>query len=92
MHPLYDPSELTDDEIITKLQKCYVHLADQQRQGHNATVSSIEQTILALETERQARMQRSMQAEADSKNAKEKKTGLEPIELGTIEQADNNEE
>lgn len=87
-HPLYDPSELTDDQILTKLGKCYSYIAQQEALGHDPTVESIKKTILALEGERTDRFDRSMREDASKTNA----TILDPITLGVLDTDEQDKE
>lgn len=81
MHPLYDPSKLTDDEILDRLGKAYNYLSQQNALGHAYTADNIQQTIMALETEKEVRFQKMMTDEFNKTNPNE----LDPIVLGTLE-------
>ena len=81
MGPFLDTSKLTDEEIIEKLNKAYIHLHMQTSLGHNPTVQSIKSIIQSLEDEKFRRMQKVSDEEFKRKNPKD----LEPIELGKLE-------
>jgi hypothetical protein len=87
-HPFYDPSKLTDDEILLKLGKCYNYMAAQERLGHDPTVDSIKQVIESLELEKTTRFQKMVNDETTKLNP----TMLAPIELGTLETEDNDKD
>ncbi len=81
MHPFLDVSKLTDEEIIEKLGKAYVHMNSQVALGHNPTVFSIKEVIQSLEDERRLRMQNRMDDEFKKKYPED----LKPIELGKLD-------
>lgn len=81
MHPFLDVSKLTDEEIIEKLGKAYVHMNSQVALGHNPTVFSIKEVIQSLEDERRMRMQNRMDDEFKKKYPED----LKPIELGKLD-------
>lgn len=56
MHPFLDVTKLTDEEIIERLGKAYVHMNNQAILGHTPTVHSIKEVIIALEDERHKRL------------------------------------
>ncbi len=84
MHPLYDTSTLTDDQIYEKLSKAHGYLAMQEHMGHGPTVDTIQQTIQALEMEKLKRFDKMM--EDDIK--KTMPNFMDPIELGKLEPTD----
>lgn len=81
MHPFLDVSKLSDEEIIERLGRAYVHMNAQVALGHTPTVVSIKEVIQALEDERRDRMQRRMDEEFTRKFPDDLKT----IELGKLE-------
>ena len=81
MHPFLDVSKLTDEEIIKRLGKAYVHMNSQVALGHNPTVFSIKEVIQSLEDERRLRMQNRMDDEFKKKYPED----LKPIELGKLD-------
>lgn len=81
MHPFLNDTKLTDEEIIEKLGKAYNFMHQQKALGHTPTVISIQEVIDSLENERQTRMIKSMNDEANKKNPNANK----PIELGKLE-------
>ena len=90
MHPLYDTSELTDDQIMEKIGKAYTYRAYQESLGRNDTVHSINQTIMRLEEERQTRFQK-MISDDQVKKIKGRDNipdPMAPIELGTVDTAE----
>lgn len=60
MHPLINPSSLTDEQIRDKLKKCYEYLQMQESLGHNDTVTSISNIIDILEFERDERLEKEL--------------------------------
>jgi len=82
MHPFLDVSKLSDEEIIERLGRAYVHMNAQVALGHTPTVVSIKEVIQALEDERQDRMQRRMDEEFNRKFPNR----LDTIELGKLEE------
>jgi hypothetical protein len=81
MHPFLDVSKLTDEEIIERLGKAYVHMNNQIALGHTPTVLSIKEVIQSLEDERRSRMQKIMFEETKKKYPKMD----DPIEIGNLE-------
>lgn len=81
MHPFLDVAKLSDEEIIERLGRAYVHMNNQMRLGHTPTVLSIKEVIQSLEDERSKRMQKLMDDEFKRKNPNDNK----PIELGKLE-------
>jgi len=81
MHPFLDVSKLSDEEIIEKLGRAYIHMNAQVSLGHNPTVFSIKEIIQSLEDERRLRMQNRM----DDEFKKKYPDDLKPIELGKID-------
>lgn len=88
LHPLFDPSELTDDQLYDKLNKAYQYLSQQELLGHTPTVGSIQQTINALENEKIKRFEAHLAEEAE----KHMDDILKPIDLGTIENEQDDDE
>lgn len=81
MHPFLDVSKLSDEEIIERLGRAYVHMNAQVALGHTPTVVSIKEVIQALEDERRDRMQKRM----DEEFARKFPNDLNTIELGKLE-------
>ena len=81
MHPFLDVSKLSDEEIIERLGRAYVHMNAQVALGHTPTVVSIKEVIQALEDERSDRMQKRMDEEFTRKFP----NNLDTIELGKLE-------
>jgi len=81
MHPLYNTSELTDDELSEKIGQAQLYMSQQERLGHTPTVSSIKQTIMQLQDEMAARLGTTIR-DGLTKGTPDY---LEPIELGTID-------
>lgn len=82
MHPLYNTKDLTDDQLLDKLQKAYEYLSMQSSLGHTDTVESIQSVIDQLEAEKENRYYNAQIAEAKKKGDFEK--SLEPITLGEL--------
>lgn len=85
MHPLYDPSTLTDDEVQDKLGKCYQMLHYQSQFGRQQSMDSIRQVIDTLEYEKERRAYNRDQAEQDRMRAKSKNKQSDTIELGKVD-------
>ena len=87
MHPMYDTSGLTDDELLSKLNKARMHLGDQISYGHNSVIESIHQVIYTLEAEQERRYDNMMldTKKKQERKAKDKKVESEHIEIGKIE-------
>lgn len=85
-HPLFDPTSLTDDELIDKLQKSRNYIGQQTQLGHDYTVESIEAVIRTLEAEQGRRFS----TEQDKSNADSIKDSLKSIDFGDIEEIDPN--
>jgi hypothetical protein len=81
MHPFLNVEKLTDEEIIERLGRAYLHMNNQVALGHNPTVLSIKEVIQSLEDERQKRMQKMIDDEFKRKFPKNN----DPIELGKLE-------
>ena len=81
MHPLYNPSDLSDDKIHEKLTKAYLVRAQQEQLGHDPTVASIDHAIMALEMEKAKRFEVIMAKEAEKKKPEE----MKPITLGILD-------
>lgn len=84
MHPLYDPSSLSDDDIQDKLGKCYQMLNYQSQFGRQATMDSIRQVIDTLEAEKERRIYERQKAEQDRQRQKSKEQQSDHIELGEV--------
>jgi len=82
MHPLYDPSSLSDDELQDKLGKSYQMLNYQSQFGRQGTMDSIRQVIDALEYEKEKRFQDRQRAEQERQKQKNKDPKSDTIELG----------
>ena len=88
MHPTYDPSALSDDELLEKLQKLYSSIGKEQDHGHNSMVFNIRVMIETLEAEKEQRLVKAQTEEL-------RKKGIdpdEPIDIGTISDYPNNNE
>jgi len=70
MHPLYDPSTLSDDELQDKLSKANQMLNYQAQFGRQQSMDSIRQVINTLEYERERRMYERQKTEEDKARAK----------------------
>lgn len=81
MHPFLDVSKLTDEEIIERLGRAYIHMNYQVAMGHSPTVRSIKEVIVALEEERRKRLDKIVTEETKKKYPDLDK----PIELGKLE-------
>lgn len=58
MHPIFDTSHLSDEELITRLGKAYKQLDYQTQFGRIDTINSIKFIIDALEGERVKRIEK----------------------------------
>ena len=78
-HPFIDASELTDEDLYQRIQKCQSYLYGEVQFGHARMVDTIRVQLQAYEFEYQERMatQRFEQWE--------KKNPSETIDIGTIE-------
>lgn len=83
-HPLFDPTNLTDDELIDKLQKSREHMGNQSQLGHDYTVESIEGIVRTLEAEQVRRFT----VDQNESNADTIKEALKSIDFGKIEEID----
>ncbi len=81
MHPFLDVSKLTDEQIIERLGKAYMHMNMQKTLGHSPAVLSIREVIQSLEDERSKRMQKLI----DDEYARKFPDANKPIELGKLE-------
>jgi hypothetical protein len=88
MHPLYDPSTLTDDELQDKLSKANQMLNYQSQFGRQQSMNSIRQVIDTLEYERERRIYVRQKTEEDKTKTRQAKSkdGIpsQNIELGHI--------
>lgn len=84
MHPLYNPSSLSDDELLDKLGKAYEHLSFQSHMGHQSAVDSISAVIDALEHEKSERTERQLNEELKKRMPKAKPE-TQHITLGEID-------
>ena len=81
MHILFDPRSLSDDELLSKIDKAYSYLNNQTQAGHNTTAQSIRDVLEALREE--SRRRASLAEEAEFK--KKFPDSLKPIEIGKLE-------
>lgn len=81
-HPLFDPTSLTDDELIDKLQKSRNYVGQQSQLGHDYTVESIEGIVRTLEAEQARRFT----VDQDKSNADSIEDGLKSIDFGDVEE------
>mgnify|MGYP000154354490 CR=1 FL=1 len=84
MHPLYNPSALSDDDIQDKLAKCYQALNYQSQFGRQPTMDSIRQVIDSLEYEKERRIYERQKAEQAKQKQKAKDSQSDHIELGEV--------
>ena len=78
MHPFLDLKDISDDQLLEKIQKCQRSMAYQQSLGHTDTVKSIEQVLDSLLIEQQTRLQNAMEEEINKKNP----TRYDSIDIG----------
>lgn len=81
MHPIFDPSKLNDDELMSRIGQANNYLYMQSQLGHDSAVDSIRETIAILEAERRNRMQVQIAAEQLKKHP----TALNPVTLGELD-------
>jgi hypothetical protein len=82
-HPFIDTTKLTDDELLSRIQKCQEVVYSAQQSGHHTMFQS---AMLQLETYRTAweeRMHMQRFKEEQEKNPNK------VIEIGTIEEVPN---
>lgn len=77
-HPFVDCSELTDEELYAKIQKCQSYLYGEIQCGHAGMVDTIRAQLETYEFEFQERMEKKRFTEFEKKNP----SGT--IEIGTI--------
>jgi len=77
-HPFIDVSNLTDEELQQKIQKCQSYLYGEIQCGHAGMVDTIRAQLQTYEFEFQERMA------VQRQTAIEKKYPSETIEIGTI--------
>lgn len=81
MNPIYDPAQLSDDELIEKIGQANVFLRQQTDLGHTPTIESIKHVVETLELERVTRFQNQVADEQKKKNPK----ALDAITLGELD-------
>lgn len=81
MHPFLESNKLSDEEIMERLGRAYIHLNNQTALGHTITVQSIREVIHTLEAEHRLRMSRQVDEEIKKKNP----NALAPIDIGKLE-------
>jgi len=84
-HPFVDCSELTDEELYEKIQKCQSYLYGEIQCGHARMVDTIRAQLETYEFEFQERMEKKRMAEFEKKNP----SGV--IEIGTISTVETDE-
>lgn len=83
-HPLFDPKDLSDDDLLERLQKSRNYLGQQTQLGHDYTVESIEAIVRTLEGEQERRFEK----QRDEANTQTIEEALNSIELGKVEEVD----
>lgn len=78
-HPFIDPSDLTDDELQERIQKCQSYLYGEIQSGHAKMVNTIRSQLDTYQFEFQERMATKRFEEFEKKNP----SGI--IDIGTIE-------
>lgn len=86
-YPFINPSELTDDQLIEKIQKCHRILTGEVAMGHASVVQSARQQLDVYQFEWNERMQARFQKE---KFEKDEEKG--PLEFGVIDEYYNPED
>lgn len=81
MQPMFDPSKLKDDELLSRIGQANAYLYMQTQLGHDSAVDSIKDTIAILENERKHRMQLQITTE----QLKKYPNALNPVTLGEID-------
>lgn len=81
-HPFIDCSELSDEELYKRIQKCQSYLYGEIQAGHAGMVDTIRAQLETYEFEFQERIARKRMAEYEKKNP----SGV--IEIGTISTVD----
>lgn len=81
-HPFIDTTELTDEELYKRIQKCQSYLYGEIQSGHSGMVDAIRSQLSTYEFDYQERMETKRFAEFEKKNPSE------TIEIGTISTVD----
>lgn len=81
-HPFIDASELTDEELYKRIQKCQSFLYGEIQSGHSRMVDTIRHQLNTYEFEYQERMATQRFKDYEKKNP----SGV--IEIGTIEEVE----
>lgn len=84
-HPFIDCSDLSDEELYKRIQKCQSYLYGEIQAGHAGMVDTIRVQLETYEFEWQERMARKRMEEIEKKNP----SGV--IDIGTISTYDTDE-
>ena len=86
-HPFLDPTSLTDDQLMDRIQKCHRILGGEIAMGHNSVVHSARAALETYQFEWNERMQTRAVKEKFEKDEEEG-----PIEFGVIEKKPEDED
>lgn len=79
-HPFLNPSGLTDDQLMEKIQKCHRILSQEGAMGHSSVVDSARAALETYQFEWNERMQRRAREDVFKKDEEKG-----PLEFGVVE-------
>lgn len=84
-HPFLDPSKLTDDQLMDRIQKCHRILGGEMAMGHTSVVDSARAALETYQFEYNERMRtRALEDKFKKDEEKQEKDG--PLEFGVVEE------
>ncbi len=84
-HPFLNPTKLTDDQLMDRIQKCQRILAGEIAMGHTSVVESARAALETYQFEWNERM-RTRSLEDKFKPDQEKQDRDGPLEFGVVEE------